>query len=110
MARSRRHKHHSRKSRSGWAVMGAFVASATLAPRAATPVQAAELTRRLVSFRITVPGETSLAHAWRVQAGSGDARQFDIPAGPLGPVLAEVQRLTGISIVFTNPGIADVAS
>ena len=33
MARVTRHKHHSRKSRSNWAVMGAFVASAAFAPR-----------------------------------------------------------------------------
>ena len=92
--------------------MGAFVASATLAPRAATPAQGAELTRRLESLRIAVPGDTHIAQAWQAQAASGDQRQlrFDIPAGPLRGVLAEIQRLTGLNILITNEGIGEVAS
>ena len=89
MARITRHRHHSRKSRSGWALMGAVVTSATLAPGLATPARANDFTRRLESLRFAVPGETRLAQAWRTQAPNGDARQlqFEIPAGPLSVVL-----------------------
>ncbi len=92
--------------------MGAFVASATLSPRLATPVHGAELTRRLESLRIAVPGDTHVARAWSAQVAAGDTRQlrFDIPAGPLRTVLAEIQRLTGLNIAITNEGIGDVAS
>ncbi len=92
--------------------MGAFVASATLAPRLAAPVEGKELTRRLESLRIAVPGETQVTSAWQVQAASGDQRQlrFEIPTGPLRVVLAELQRLTGLNIVITNEGIGEVTS
>jgi len=92
--------------------MGAFVASATLVPRLATPADGAELTRRLEALRIAVPGDTHRARAWNAQAASGDARQlrFDIPAGPLSAVLAEIQRLTGLNITMSNERIGEVAS
>ncbi len=92
--------------------MGAVVASATLAPGLATPARANDLTRRLESLRFAVPGETGLSRAWRTQAPGGDARQvqFEIPAGPLSGVLAEIQRLTGLTIALANEGIGDVAS
>ncbi len=92
--------------------MGAVVASATLAPGLATPARANDFTRRLESLRFAVPGETRLAQAWRTQAPGGDARQvqFEIPAGPLSVVLAEIQRLTGLTIALANQGIGDVAS
>jgi catecholate siderophore receptor len=112
MARVTRHKHHSRKSRSHWAVMGAFVASAAFSPRLAGPAHAADLGRRLESLRIAVPGETRLARAQANQAPAGDQRQmrFDIPAGPLRTVLAEIERISGVSIAVTNPAIADISS
>ena len=65
MARTRRHKHHGRKSRSSWAVMGAFMASAALAPPLVTTAQATDLARRLASLRVAVPGETRLARLKR---------------------------------------------
>ena len=112
MARVTRHKHHSKKSRSGWAFMGAVVASATLTPGLATPARANDLARRLESLRFAVPGETGLTQAWRTQAPGGDARhvQFEIPAGPLSGVLAEVQRLTGLTIALAYEEIGDIAS
>jgi catecholate siderophore receptor len=92
--------------------MGAVVASATLAPGITPPADASDFTRRLESLRFAVPGDTRRAQAWRTQAPIGDARQlqFDIPAGPLNGVLAEIQRLTGLTFALANPGIGDVAS
>ena len=92
--------------------MGAFVASAAFAPRLAGPAHAADLGRRLESLRIAVPGETRLARALANQAPAGDQRQmrFDIPAGPLRTVLAEIERISGVSIAVTNPAIADISS
>src|SRR5688572_12009372 len=112
MARARRHKHQSRKSRSNWAVVGAFMASAAFAPQVAGPAHAADLGRRLESLRIAVPGETRLARALANQAPAGDQRQvrFDIPAGPLRTVLAEIERISGVSIALTNPAISDISS
>ncbi len=113
MARVRRHKHHSRKSRSNWAVMGAFVASAAFAPRLAQPAHAAELGRRLESLRIAVPGrDAARARAAGIRRHAGDERQlrFDIPAAPLRTVLAEIERISGVSIVVTNTAIADISS
>jgi catecholate siderophore receptor len=112
MARVHRHKHHSRKSRSNWALMGAFVASAALAPQLALSAHATELERRLESLRIAVPAETRFAQALAAQAPRGDERQlrFDIPAGPLRTVLAEIERISGVSIVLTNTAIAEISS
>jgi catecholate siderophore receptor len=112
MARTHRHKHHSRKSRSNWAVVGAFMASATIAPSLAARADAGALARRLEQLRLAVPGETRLALAGRSQATRGDQRQlrFDIPAGPLRAVLAEIERISGVSIALTNPMIGDIAS
>jgi catecholate siderophore receptor len=92
--------------------MGAFVASAAFAPRSATPAQAAELARRLEPLRIAVPAETQLARALPAQAPRGDERhlRFDIPAAPLRIVLAEIERLCGVSIVITDAAIADISS
>ena len=92
--------------------MGAFVASAAFAPPLALSAHATELTRRLESLRVAVPAETSRARALAAQAPAGDQRQmrFDIPAGPLRTVLAEIERLTGMSIAVTNPAIADISS
>ncbi len=92
--------------------MGAFVASAAFAPRLAEPAHAADLGRKLESLRIAVPGETRLARAQANQAPAGDQRQmrFDIPAGPLRAVLAEIERISGVSIAVTNPAIADISS
>ena len=112
MARSRRHKHHARKSRSNWAVMGAFMASAAFAPPLARSADAAEFARRLESLRIAVPAETLLSRALPAQAPAGDQRQlrFDIPAGPLRVVLAEIERISGISISVTDAAIAEISS
>ena len=112
MARAPRHKHHSRKSRSNWAVMGAFVASAAFAPRSTAPVHAAELERRLEALRIAVPADIQLARAIPAQHATADARRltFDIPAAPLGKVLAEIERLSGIRIVITNAAVAGLSS
>ena len=112
MARVRRHKHHTRKARSNWAVVGAFVASATLSPRVASPAQAVELERRLTHLRITVPAETQLMRILPAQATAADQRQmrFDIPAAPLRIVIAEIARLSGVSVAMTNPAIADISS
>src|SRR5688572_20250251 len=112
MARVPRHKHHSRKSRSNWAVMGACVASAAFAPRSATPAQAAELARRLEPLRIVVPAEIQLARALPAQAPRGDERRlrFDIPAAPLRVVLAEIERVSGVGILITDAAIADISS
>jgi catecholate siderophore receptor len=112
MARVRRHKHHTRNSRSNWAVVGAFVASATLSPRFAPPAEAVELERRLTQLRIAVPAETQLMRVLPAQAASGDQRQmrFDIPAAPLRIVIAEISRLSGVSVAITNPAIAEISS
>jgi catecholate siderophore receptor len=92
--------------------MGAFVASAAFAPPVALPAHATELARRLELLRVAVPAETSRARALAAQAPAGDPRQmrFDIPSGPLRTVLAEIERLTGMSIAVTNPAIADISS
>ncbi len=59
-----------------------------------------------------MPGETRLARALANQAPVGDQRQvrFDIPAGPLRTVLAEIERISGLSIALTNPAISDISS
>jgi catecholate siderophore receptor len=92
--------------------MGAFVASAAFAPRLALPAHATELERRLETLRIAVPAETRFAQALAAQAPRGDERQlrFDIPAGPLRAVLAEIERISGVSIVVTNAAIAEISS
>jgi catecholate siderophore receptor len=92
--------------------MGAFVASAAFAPPLAAPAHATELGRRLESLRIPVPSETARARALPAQAPRGDERQlrFDIPAAPLSNVLAEIERMSGVSIVITNTAIADISS
>ena len=107
MARITRHKHHSRKSRSQW-IVGAFVASTAFAGTAT----ASELNRRLESLRIAVPAETRLARALPAQAPAGDQRemQFDIPAAPLRAVLAEIERVSGVSISLADAAIADISS
>jgi catecholate siderophore receptor len=112
MARAPRHKHHIRKSRSNGAVMGAFVASAAFAPRAAVPIHGTELERRLATLRIVVPAETPMARALPAQAPGADVRRvrFDIPAAPLSTVLAEIERLSGVRIVITNAAIASISS
>ncbi|MEO5742057.1 MAG: TonB-dependent siderophore receptor [Vicinamibacterales bacterium] len=112
MARARRHKHHSRRSRSNWAVIGAFVASAAFAPRFDAAADAAELARRLEPLRIPVPAETHFARALPVQAPSSNERQlrFDIPPATLRIVLAEIERLSGMSIAITDAAIADISS
>lgn len=112
MARVQRHKHQTRRSRSNWAVVGAFVASATLSPRLASPAQAVELERRLAHLRIAVPGETQLLRLVPGQGARGEQRptHFDIPAAPLRIVIAEIERLTGVSVAMTNPVIAEIAS
>jgi catecholate siderophore receptor len=92
--------------------MGAFVASAALAPRSVAPAQAAELGRRLEPLRIVVPAEIQLARAFPAQASRGDERRlrFDIPAAPLRIVLAEIERLSGVGILLTDAAIADISS
>jgi catecholate siderophore receptor len=92
--------------------MGAFVASAALAPRAAVPAHGAELERRLATLRIVVPAETPMARALPAQAPGADVRRsrFDIPAAPLGTVLAEIERLSGVRIVITNAAISSISS
>jgi catecholate siderophore receptor len=112
MARLRRHKHHSRKSRSSWALTGAFVASAAFAPHIASPAHCKELGRRLELLRIAVPAETLLARALPAQAPRGEERplRFDIPGASIRAVLAEIERISGVSILITNPAIADIPS
>jgi catecholate siderophore receptor len=92
--------------------MGAFVASAALAPRSVAPAHAAELGRRLEPLRIVVPAEIQLARAFPAQASRGDERRlrFDIPAAPLRIVLAEIERLSGVGILLTDAAIADISS
>jgi catecholate siderophore receptor len=112
MPRVPRHKHHSRRSRRHLGTVGAFVASAAFVPLVSAPVSGAELERRLQSLRIAVPAETHdlLAHA--SQAPTDDERllRFDIPAGPLGAVVAEIQRISGLTIAITNEAIAEIGS
>src|SRR5688500_7789159 len=112
MARVRRHQHHTRKSRSQWAGVGAFVASATLSPRLASPTEAIALERRLTQLRIAVPAEPQLMRLLPAQAARGDERQMrvDIPAAPLRIVIAEIARLSGVSVAITNPAIAEISS
>ena len=92
--------------------MGAFVASAAFAPPFARPVHATDLARRLESLRIAVPSETFLARALPAQAPAGDQRQvrFDIPAGPLRLILAEIERISGVSITVTDSAIGEISS
>ena len=92
--------------------MGAFAASTAFAPPLASAAHAAELTRRLETLRVAVPAETWLSRAQPAQAPGGDQRRirFDIAAGPLRTVLAEIERISGISISATNPAIAEISS
>ena len=112
MARVPRHKHHSRNARSNWAVTGAFVASATFAPRMAPAVHGAELTRSLESLRIAVPAETRTALRAQTtgQAGSERPESFDIAAGPLRTVLAEFERITRLRVVMASDAINEISS
>jgi catecholate siderophore receptor len=91
--------------------MGAVVASATMGTHVASAAEASAFTQRLESLRLVVPTDTRLAFG-PAQATHGDERQlrFDIPAGPLRTVLAEIERMCGVRIAFTNPAIADIAS
>ena len=113
MARIRRHKHHSRKSRSNWALMGAFVASAAFAPpaRVTRACHGARTPARDAAHR-GAGRDAVCAALCAAQAPRGDERQmrFDIPAGPLRAVLAEIERISGVSIVVTNPAIAEISS
>ena len=112
MARVRRHKHHSRKHRSSWAVAGAFVASTAFVPRVTAPVHAAELAHTLSSLRIAVPAETRLALKTRGTPQSAGERPqpFTIAAGRLGSVLAELERLCPLRFVITSDAIREIAS
>jgi catecholate siderophore receptor len=112
MARAPRHKHHSRKARSNWAVTGAFVASAAFAPRLATVVDGAELKSSLRRLRVAVPAETFHARARGAQAAadSDKPQQFEIAAGPLRQVVAELERLSGARIVIANDAINEISS
>ena len=113
MARTRRHKHHSRKSRSNWAVMGAFVASAAFAPPLAAPAHATELTRRLESLRIAVPAET---RARARAGGTGAGRRRSVRCASTFRLRRSescsprFERLSGVSIAITNAAIADISS
>ena len=112
MARAPRHKHHSRKHRSNWAVAGAFVASTAFVPRLIPQVHAAELARRLESLRIAVPAETRLvlAPAETQQSLSQRPQPFEIAPGPLATVLAEFERLSGVQAVLTSDAIKAIWS
>jgi catecholate siderophore receptor len=92
--------------------MGAFVASAAFAPPLVRPTHASDLTSRLESLRIAVPAETRLRAPMTAQAPGGDQRQirFDITPAPLRVVLAEIERISGVSIAITNSVIADISS
>ena len=112
MARARRHKHHSRKNRTNWAVAGAFVASTAFVPRLTTPVHADQLARSLEFLRIAVPSETGVG--LRLQAttpGAGERPQpFEIPAGSLRSVLAEFERLSGLRVIIASDAVGDISS
>ena len=123
MARKQRHKHHSRKSRSNWAVMGAFVASAAFAPQTAATVDAAALTQQLKWLRVAVPGDARNVYASpaspmhedanRVQQTPGGTERritFQIPAGPLGDVLREIEKISGLHISIADNAIAAISS
>ena len=111
MARVTRHKHQSRKSRANWAVMGAFVASATFGPRAASPVSAQELKHRLEKLRVVVLAETRLLGGRDAADQAGERpRRFDIQTGPLRDVLAEFERVTGIHVIIASESISDITS
>ena len=112
MARIPRHKHHSRKSRSNWALMGAFVASATLVRAGRTGRGGRSRPATRITADCRAGRNARLARALPAQVASGDQRQlrFDMPAGPLRTVLAEIERLSGISITFTNTAIGDITS
>lgn len=111
MARIPRHKHHSRKSRTNWAVMGAFVASAAFSGRTTTTVHAAELKRSLEHLRIAVPAETRLVGAFEMQGpGADQPLRFDIAAGPLRGVIAEFERVTGLRVVVATESIDEISA
>jgi len=111
MARAPRHKHHSRRARSHWAVAGAFVASATFAPKLATPVHGAELTRSLQSLRFAVPAEThTAARLQAAQSGGEQSLPFQIAPGPLRTVLPEFERLSGTRLVVVSDAINEISS
>jgi catecholate siderophore receptor len=92
--------------------MGALVATASFAPKYEATADGATLGHRLETLRFVVPAETRLARAVPAQAPEGDQRQlrFDIPAALLQTVLGEIERISGVSITLTNPGIAQIAS
>ena len=78
--------------------MGAFVASAAFAPplaATAMPRSSGAGSSRCVSRCLA---ETQLARALPAQAPAAIERQmrFDIPAAPLGTVLAEIERISGV--------------
>ena len=112
MARFPRHKHHARKSRSHWAIMGAFMASAAFVPRLTATVDAAEIKRSLQHLRIAVPSETLSARAFgaQIQGGRDRPQQFEIAAGPLRQVIAELERVSGARIVIANEAINEISS
>ena len=112
MARTPRHKHHSRRARPAWAFAGAFVASTAFVPSATAPLQARELTRRLESLRIVVPSETRLAQSQSAPAVGASERpvQFDIPAGSLSSVVADIERISAVRVVLSDPSIANISS
>ena len=110
MARVRRHKHHSRKHVPTGGHGGIRRDRLFAATRRARHRRGSW--RRLESLRISVPSETLLASALPAQAPRGDQRQlrFDIPAAPLRTVLAEIERVSGISIAITDAAIGDLSS
>ena len=93
--------------------MGAFVASATLVP---APCHARSTARsspdgssRCGSPFLAKRASRALERAGGEPVTRGTLR-FEIPAGPLSAVLAEIQRLSGLTITLTNQRIGDVAS
>ena len=64
------------------------------------------------SLRIAVPSETKRVRRGDGQAPGGDKRHlhFSIPAAPLGTVLSEIERVSGIRVTVTDPAIAEVSS
>ena len=115
MARARRHKHHSRKSRSNWAVMGAFVASAAFAPHARR-ARARRGARRAGSSRCgsRCPARRG-SRARCAAAGAAPATSVrcvsTFPPARCAHVLAEIERISGREHRASRiAAIADISS
>src|SRR4030095_1438155 len=77
-------------------------------------LHASELPRRprVWTHQIWAPSETIPSLSWLESQGTQQPQplSFDIPPGPLETVLKSFERLTGLTVVFTDDGIRTLPS